>query len=257
MTAGSGAPVPAEAVEELRSVSDPHDVLGHVPTGETLRCELAAAARSWGREPSLTTEMRSAAESIAAIDVPDVDLESARSRLAAATGEEEELKERVAAARGDVRARREVGAPTEDALAELEAAASALSHAQTERVAAEQALARQRELARTARDARDRRLRLQDRFANLRRRARRELAREAYPSFRDALAVVPEADVTDAGERPAAYDGPKLAASLAAVRIAELSEPVVLSDRAVDVLSEAVEEPPASVIDAPVARPTF
>lgn len=256
MTAGSDTLVAVEAVEELRPVPDPHDVLARVPTGETLRCELAAAARSWGRESSLTPEMRSVAESIATIDVPDVDLETARARLAGATGEEERLRERVAAARGDVRARRDVDAPTDDALVELEDAAAALSDAQTERVAAEQALERQRELARAARDARDRRLRLQDRLANLRRRARRELAREAYPPFRDALAVIPRADVSDAGERPAAYDGPELAASLAAVRIAELSTPVVLSDRAIDVLSEALEEPPASVLDAPVVRPT-
>ncbi|GAB7091724.1 hypothetical protein JCM18237_19950 [Halorubrum luteum] len=241
---------------DVRPFVDPHDVLGRVPTGETLHRELAAAARSKGYESSVATEIRAVSESLATIDVPDVDLEAARARVAAATGEEDRLKERVATARGEVRARRTVEADTDDALAALEDAAAALSDAQTERVAAEQALERQRELARTARDARERRLRLQDRRANLLRRARRELSRKVYPAFRDALAVTSGGDRPDTGSRPTEYDGPALPASLAAVRIAELSEPVVLSERAVETLSRASNAAPELLLDAPISRPT-
>lgn len=247
---GSGSDATCSGVP----VADPVEVLGQLPTGHTLRRELAAAARSRGRESSVATEIAATHERLAAIAVPDVDLAGARKRLAEATGEEERLKERVAAARGELRARREVGATTADAVASLEEAAAALSSAQTERVAAEQALNRRRERAAEARDVRDRRLELQDRLANLRREAGRELARETYPAFRAALAAVPCGSPQDAGSSPSAYAGPELPASFAAVRIAELPDPVVVDRNAWAVLDgKGPAVPPAAVLDAEVS----
>lgn len=235
----------------------PREVLGRVPTGATLRRELAAAARSRGERSDDADEIVDLHEEIVDIDVPEVDLQTARERVADATGETQRLKERVAAARGDVRARREVDADAEAALAELESAAAALSNARTDRVAAEQALARQRERAREARDARERRLRLQDRLANRRRDARAELARSVYPTFRDALEAIPNGDPADAGTEPAEYAGPSMAASFAAVRIADLDEPVDLSRAALSSLSgsEPDVDPPQVVLRTPVVHP--
>jgi hypothetical protein len=194
-------------------------------------------------------------DEVAAIEVEPVDLAAAKRRVADASGEEERLKERVAALRGDVRARRAVEAETDETLDDLESAAAELSNAQTERIAAEQALERARERAAAARDERERRLELEDRLRNRRREARHELAAEVYPLFRDALGAVPDGDPSDAGSDPSAYDGPRLAASLAAVRIADLDAPVTLGREAACWLAERGSRTPEAVLDAPIARP--
>ncbi|PAU83503.1 hypothetical protein CK500_08270 [Halorubrum salipaludis] len=244
------------------AIPEPAAVIGRVPTGAGLRRELAAAARTLGLSSSIGDELIEIRDSIAAIEVEPVDLDAARRRVAAASGEEERLKERVAALRGGVRARREiesetdgVRAETDEALGDLESAAAELSAAQSDRIAAEQALERARERASDARDARERRLELRDRLRNRRRDARRELAREVYSEFRDALAVVPGAAPTDAGAEPGAYDGPSLAASLAAVRIADLDGTVALGSEAVRWIADRGGAAPQAVIDAPVVRP--
>ncbi|MFO8116329.1 MAG: hypothetical protein R6U01_13395 [Halorubrum sp.] len=245
----TGAPEPRG-----RSVPAPATVLGRVPTGTSLRRELAAAARSRGHTSSVRDECRRLREEIAAIEVDHIDLAAARQRVAAASGEEERLKERVAALRGDVRARRAVEAETEEALADLTAAAAELSNAQTERIAAEQAFERARERAAAARDERERRLELRDRLRNRRRDARRELAAGVYPTFRDALAAVPGVSPTTAGSEPSEYDGPPLAASIAAVRLADLDAPVTLGVGAAHWLAVRGSRAPEAVLETPVAR---
>lgn len=237
------------------AVPDPTAVIGRVPTRASLGRELAAAARTRGLSSSVRGELAEISDAIAAIEVEAVDLDAARRRVAAASGEEERLKERVAALRGRVQARRETGAETADALDELESAAAELSVAQSERVAAEQALRRARERAADARDARERRLGLRDRLRNRRRDARRELARAVYPAFREALEAVPGGDPEDAGERLGGYDGPALAASLAAVRLARVDRPVVLGAEATAWIADRGEASPESVVDAAVLRP--
>ncbi|ELZ41163.1 hypothetical protein C471_06698 [Halorubrum saccharovorum DSM 1137] len=245
----------ATAVAPGPELPEPDAVIGRVPTGESLWRELAAAARTRGLASSIGDELIEIRDALAAIEVEPVDLDAARRRVAAASGEEERLKERVAALRGGVQARREIEAETEEALGDLESAAAELSAAQSDRIAAEQALHRARERAADARDARERRLELRDRLRNRRRDARRELAREVYSAFRDALSVVPGADPTDAGADPGAYDGPPLAASLAAVRIAEIDGPVVLGSGAIRWIATRGGAVPESVIDASVVRP--
>lgn len=246
---------PASAEAGKRRSPAPEAVLGRVPTGTSLRRELAAAARSRGRESSVRDDLGRLREEIAAIEVESVDLAAARRRVAAASGEEGRLKERVAALRGDVRARRAVEAETDEALGDLESAAAELSNAQTERIAAEQALERARERAARARDERERRLELEDRLRNRRRAARRELAIEVHPAFRAALAAVPGGDPARAGSEPSEYEGPRLAASLAAVRIADLDAAVALGAEAASWVDERGEKPPEAVLDAAVVRP--
>jgi hypothetical protein len=238
-----------------RPVLKPEAVLGRIPTGTSLRRELAAAARSRGNESPVRDECRRLRDEIAAIEVDSPDLAAARRRVAAAADQEERLKERVATLRGDVRARRAVEAETDAALDDLETAAAELSDAQTERIAAEQALERARRRAAAARDERERRLELEDRLRNRRREGRRELATELYPEFRDALGAVPDGEPANAGRKPSAYDGPEIAASLAAVRIADLDAPVALGVEAAHWLAVRESRPPRAVLDASVTRP--
>lgn len=236
-------------------VPPPGEVFDRVPTGTTLRTELAAAARSRGRTSSVASDLVALRDSLAAVDAPEVDLAAARKRLADATGAEDRLTERVATLRGDVRARRAVDADVEAALADLRDAAAALSDAQTERIAAEQALERARERAAEARDARERRLELRDRLRNRERDARTELAAAVYPAFRRALSAVPGGDPADAGAAPSAYAGAPLAGSLAAVRIAAIDGPVALGPAAADAFDPPTAPAPADALDVAVARP--
>ena len=238
-----------------RPVSDPSEVLGRVPTGTTIQMELAAAARSRGETASLASEISALHGSIEAFEIPTVDLERARRRVAETTGEEERLKERVAAIRGDVQARRAVDADPTESLRDLEDAAAALSAAQTERIAAEQALERAREQAAEARDERERRLALCDRLANRRRDARSELANETYQAFREALSAVPGGARASPGEEPRAYDGPPLAASFAAVRLSAIDGPVTLGSEAMVAFERWGRASPTEVLGVHVNGP--
>ncbi|GAA0516261.1 hypothetical protein SAMN04488066_12520 [Halorubrum aquaticum] len=244
---------PPGPVEE--PVPDPEAVLGRVPTGTSLRRELAAAARSRGRTSSLADEIAAIHGELTAIEVPDVDLESARRRLADATGAEGRLEERVAAIRGDVRARRAVDADPAKALADLEAAAAELSEAQTARIAAEQTLERERERAAAARDEREHRLALRDRLENRKRDARQELSLAVYAEFRESLSAVPGGDPVVAGTPPSEYDGSPLAASLGAIRIAEIEGPVTLRPGVASVSDAWEGTDPEAVLDVPVTGP--
>jgi len=246
----TGTPAPTAA-----PVRDPAAVLGRLPTGTTLHTELAAAAYSKGHRSSYATELESLRAAIDAIDPATVDLTEPRRRLAAATGEETRLAERVAAARGELRARREVGGETDAAHEALETAAAALAAAQTTRIAAEQALGRARERAAASRDERERRLRLQDRFENRRRAARCELAQAVYPAFRDALAALPPGDPDAAGDGPTDYAGSPLVGSVAAVRVATLEGPVVLEPDVADTIRAWPKTSPDRALGVATVRP--
>ena len=235
---------------------------------------LAAAARERGREHRLDDERRrlrgeleaAVADVDAAGDASDA-LTAARRRAAAADADVDRLRERAATLRGRLTQARErtdadtaadLGAdadtsatePTVDSLqAEFAAATRALSEAETERVAAEQALARAAERSRSVRDARERRLRLRDALANRRREARRDLAREMYPAFADAMeAFRPDTErvasedsaaadgsltgdplAVQLGDGPENFGGDAVVAHAAAVRVARRSDPVVVA----------------------------
>lgn len=219
---------PIEVAVDCPSPAPGHERLRTHPVNGPLRTVLAAAARARGLTASVDEALADRRETLRGLEPPAVDLDAARERLATASGEEERLRERVAALRGELRARRDLDADVEAVQEALAEATTALSTAETERIAAEQALDRAVERAREARDARERRLELEDEVANLERDARRELAREIYPAVRDALEAIPGADPALAGDDPESFAGEVDAAGLAAVRAAELDAPVVL-----------------------------
>ncbi|WP_241988363.1 hypothetical protein [Halorubrum sp. SP3] len=231
MTETDPAPVGSNgdgADDPVAGRPEPVEVLGRLPTDAGIRRQLAATARSRGMTASVADEIDEIEGELAAIEIDPVDLTAARRRVAETTGETDRLKERVATLRGDARARRAVDAEADETLDDLEAAAAELSAAQTEVIAAEQALERARGEAARARDQRRRRLRLRDRLRNRLCDARNELVEAVYPAFRRALAVVPRGDPSAAGQGPNGYDGSRIAASLAAVRIAALDGAVEL-----------------------------
>ena len=203
-----------------------HVQLGRVPVECSLRRALAAAGRSRGETSPQDRQIAQLERTLAELDPPSVNLAAARRRVADTGNQEDRLRERIATLRGELHARRKLDADTGSLETELQEAAAELSEAETERIAAEQALKRERERARNARDIRERRLELQDELANRRRSARAVLARRLYPDFAAALQRVPGEAAP--GGSPGEFEGDPAAATLAAVRIARLSAPVVL-----------------------------
>lgn len=238
-------------------VATPETVLGDIPTDETLRGELAAAARSRGCTTPIAGELADLRTALAELAVEPIDLSAARRRVADATGAEERLTERIAALRGNVQARREIGVDPTPALEKLETAATELSRVQTTRIAAEQAFTHARRSVARARDTRERRLALRDRLRNREREARKSLAECVYPSFAAALPTVPGGTDASAGRSPAEYTGPRLTASFAAVAVAELERPVALSERATAWANSRPGSLPAAVRPADDALQTI
>lgn len=233
-----------------------HDHIGAIRAGMDLRLRsaLAAAARSRGHAAPQADELAAVRDRLDSLDAPEIDLQRARRRVADASDTEAELRERVATLQGRVQALRETSdegggdrtqnTTVEDAEAELAEATRRLSEVETERIAAEQALARARERAKANRERRRKRLRLQDRADNLRRTAREHLAETVHEVFADARDSL-----------PADADDPTLGGSvgdaLAVARVAELSAPVVLA-RDADPFGSA--EAAARWLDGPVLR---
>lgn len=227
--------------------SGAHEHVARLPP-ETFdrRAALAAAARALGHTSSVRSALEAARAELAELSPSAVDVETARRRVAETGETEERLRERVAELRGRLQARRQTGADATAVEAQLDEAVRQLSEAETERIAAEQALERAEEAARAARDRRDRRLELEDRVANLEREIRRELANTVWGQFRAALRTVP-GDAT-AGTTPGTYEGDRLTAALAVARVAPLDAPVVVDG--CDRFDGA--ESVASTLDAPV-----
>lgn len=224
-----------------------HDHVARLPPSDfSRRAALADAARALGHEASARAALEAARSELADLSPSEVDLRAARRRVAEAGAEEDRLRERVAELRGRKQAREDVGADTTAVEAQLEAAVRRLSEAETERIAAEQALERASGAARTARDRRDRRLELEDRVANLERAARRELAAAVWDRFRAALRAVPGS--ASAGASPGEYDGDAVTAALAVARFAPVEAPLVVDG--LDRISGPQEA--AMVLDAPV-----
>jgi hypothetical protein len=188
---------------------------------------VADAARTRGASTEYDGELRAVEADLAAIDVPDVDLEAARERVAAAAADVDRLNERVARTSGRVEARREAATDPAEAEAALQTATRELADAETDYHAAREALAAAREQARDARDARQRRLELQDRRENLRRAARRALADEYADAFRRAVRALP---VTGEPAHPRTFAGSDWAAACAVARLARPGAPLVVAD---------------------------
>jgi len=223
----------AEVAEEIRgtetdsavaidcqSPGPAHAHVGAIHAGMawSLRPALAAAARSRGHVPPQADALADVRDLLADLDAPAVDLRAARRRVAETTDAAEELREEVATLRGRVQALREADADPTDAEADLAETTRLLSEAETERIAAEQTLARAREQARADRERRRERLRLEDRAANLRRNAREALADEVRDAFEESKAALPD----DAGSSE------PVESALAVARVADLDAPVVV-----------------------------
>lgn len=189
---------------------------------------LVAAARSRGEPTSVDAELERARERLSALGEPVPSLADARRRVADAEADLEAKRERVATLRGRLQ-------ETDDeavAVAYREAIRE-LSEAETERAAAEEALADARERARRARDEREERLRLEDRVANLERRQRRELAATVRPAVDAAVAETPGSEASSFARAS------PVTAALALVRVGRLRTPVVLACRRFDGAADA------------------
>ena len=227
-----------------------HDCVSPVETGLSLsvRAALADAARTRGAAAPQDETLAGVRTELVALDPPAVGCAEARRRVAEAGDREAALAERVSELRGRLKAHEEAGNGTEadDARSERKEAVEHLAEVRTERIAAEQALSQARERAREARDARARRLRLEDRAKNLRRDARDHLAASVRDAFAAAVDAVPGSGEVDEEGR---FAGDPVTAALAVVRVADLDAPVVLA-------CDRFESPAAAAdrLAAPVLR---
>ncbi|MFW5938981.1 MAG: hypothetical protein ACOCQU_00860 [Halolamina sp.] len=252
-------PIPADAVESairdgssVLSVDCPSPARWWPPLaapGDDIPAldRIVTAARSRGHRPPAERALAAAQRDLQALAVESTDTATARERLAEAGAAVERLREAVATARGRLQSRRELDADTADAEAALADATRRLSEAETERVAAEQAHAAAQRRVREAREARERRLRLQDRVANRRRDLRRELATVVAEPFAGAVEELPGSATLSTD--PLAVGGDEVTAALAAIRIASLDAPVLDTTARFDSAAAAAE-----TLDAPVVR---
>ncbi len=210
-----------------------HERVGclHPGMGLRVRTALAVAARARGLRTSHDATLRRLRDRLAAFEVDDVATAQARERLAGTQTETDRLRERVATVRGRLQVREEQGLDTEPARAKLRETARELSEVETTAAATRQTLDRERREARRARDELDDRLRLEDRVANLQRRARRRLVERVREAYAGAVADAPGGP--DAPDDP--FDADALTAGLAVARVADFDAPVVVSaDRFAD-----------------------
>lgn len=190
----------------------------HEPVAQ--RRLLAMVALSLGHRPAVLDDLGAARRRLAEHTSNGTDRRAARERVAAARDDREQLRERVARLRGEVQARRNAGLDSDEASERLREATRKLSEVATERSAATQLLARQRERARNGVDERRRRLRLEDRVANLERDARATLAKGVEGRVAAALAHLTDASLDDAA--------PSFV-RLAGARVGVVAAPVVVA----------------------------
>lgn len=193
---------------------------------------LAAAARSHDERSAVDDDVAAVRAALAEAP-PDVKgVRAARERVATAAADVESLRERTERFGGMVAALRAAGEEDESVSAQHREAVTALVDAETEHVAAHERLDALREAARRARDARERRLRLEDRERRLERAARAELADRVRPAFERARCAVPDGPWRDA---------------YAIARVARVRAPVVVAGGPFERASRAM-----ACLDAPV-----
>lgn len=213
---------PNSAVVSCPKPPPVYEHVGHIEPTTTVsrRTAIAAAARSHGQGSSFDDEIQDCRRELAAIDVPAADVPAAIEALADAAEDVDSLRDSVARL-GGVVAASDIDAE-QDAAAQssLQDAAAELAAAETTHHAARQELSRERNRQRAANDARERRLALEDRLANLQRAARRELAERNADRVRRALDAAP--DWPDAGG--------DVRLALAVARTAAVRAPIVVED---------------------------
>lgn len=184
------------------------------------RAALVATARSLGVETSVDAAIRETEVELESISEPVAPRADVRRRVAETDADLEAKRERVATIRGRLQ-------ETDDESIEAEylAAIRSLSEAETEHVAATEALEAARERARAARDVCDRRLRLEDRRENLERTARAERVAAVTPAVETALSDLPCCRVESF------EDTDPVSAALALVRVGRIETPITLACR--------------------------
>lgn len=226
-----------------------HDYVSPVRQGMGLRARtaLAVAARSRGLTTSHDEKLAAVRERLAELTVAAAASDEERRELAETT-DTDRLRERVAAARGRLRAAREADGDVAAASDELEAAVRELSEAETRAAATAQRLETARGRERDVRDRLERRRRLQDRAANLERDARAALVGRVRGEY--ARAVRSLEDVHPSTEGP--FEAPPAVAALAVVRVAAVDAPVVLDGGGRVGRTFADADAAAAWLDAPV-----
>lgn len=226
-----------------------HERVGFVRSGMgfATRTALAAAGRSRRLSTPHDDELGSVRDDLATLrtKLADQSAASLESGRWPADSDRERLRERVAELRGRVQALEGASRDASDARSSLRDAARRLSELETERVAAVET----REHARSLRDQRERRLRLEDREANLHRAARSHLVGELRGEFATAVERLPPPgdDTLDPSSDPFEVDS--VTAALAVLAVARVSAPVVLAVDRFDGPATA-----AARLDAPVIR---
>lgn len=193
-----------------------HERAGYVHPDLGLRTKtaLAVAARSRGLTAPQDDQLCRVREELADVEC----VEAQQSAQAAPDGDDvTQVRERVAELRGRVRTLEECDRDPAEARADLRAAIQRLSELETRQVASVQT----RERARQPRDRRERRLRLEDRVANLEREARAHLVDAVEGEFARAVAAL------DGSTDP--FEADPATAALAVLRVAEVHAPVVLA----------------------------
>jgi hypothetical protein len=224
-TDGAVGEAPSVAVS-APPVGPAHEHIGCIRPGMGLRVRtaLAAAGRARGLSTPVDDELARVRERLPELSTDDVTTESERRRVAETTTKTERLRERVAAARGELSAAgSEETADDDGPRQRLLSAITELSEVETTAAAARERLERRRQATRETRDALDRRLALEDRAGNLRRTARAHLVATLETTYADAVAAVPGADA----DEPFAAE--PVVAALAVARVASPDAPVVVS----------------------------
>lgn len=216
---------------------------GHVhPTmGLRTRTALAAAVRSRGHETPQDDAIANRQVRLSELDPSPPDpIEPAEPVTESTIAE---LREAVATHRGRLTARRKVGADLDGARGDLEAAATKLSEQETQRTAATETRELRRETARDYRDTLEKRRRLSDELANLRRTARATLVDRFADEFAAAVQSVPGPTPDDH------FTADPVTAALAVLQIARTPAPVVLETSRFDSPAAA-----SDCLNAPVIR---
>lgn len=204
-----------------------HDHVGVIRSGMVLEVgpAVAAAGRSIGLESPQDEAIARLDREIEAIDPAYPDLRAARRRVAEAGADQASLEAAVERTSGRLNARREADLPTADLEERLRDLTRQLTEAETEAIAAREALATAERRAESARDARAERLSLVDRRENRRREARQWFLDVLGERFERALCALP-VDVEPAPPRD--FDGSNRDAALAIARIADPATPLVV-----------------------------
>ncbi|MHB9287329.1 hypothetical protein ACKVMT_09865 [Halobacteriales archaeon Cl-PHB] len=212
------------------------------------RTALAEAGRARGLATPVDDRLAECRATLAAVtaDRPETDGTGTvvRRDVAEAETATARLRERVAAARGRLQARREAGLDEDPAATDLAAAVGELSEVETAAAAATERHETVRRSTRETRTHLEERFRLEDEVGNLEREARRHLVARLEPAYEAALAAVPGLEGWDGP-----FDAPTDAMALAVARVAGFDAPVVVAGDRFDDADAA-----ARWLGAPVLR---